>query len=29
MLSESKNILDELRKEYQETENSEKIKIKK
>uniref|UniRef100_A0A8D1H437 ASNSD1 upstream reading frame n=1 Tax=Sus scrofa TaxID=9823 RepID=A0A8D1H437_PIG len=29
MLSESKNILDELRKEYQETENSEKTKIKK
>ncbi|KAF6112773.1 ASNSD1 upstream reading frame protein [Phyllostomus discolor] len=29
MLSESKNILDELRKEYQEIENSEKTKIKK
>uniref|UniRef100_A0A8C3WF09 ASNSD1 upstream open reading frame n=1 Tax=Catagonus wagneri TaxID=51154 RepID=A0A8C3WF09_9CETA len=29
MLSESKNILDELRKEYQEAENSEKTKIKK
>lgn len=29
MLSESKNILDELKKEYQEIENSEKTKIKK
>ncbi|XP_078184168.1 ASNSD1 upstream open reading frame protein-like isoform X1 [Callithrix jacchus] len=29
MLSESKNILDELKKEYQEIENLEKIKIKK
>ncbi|XP_004326476.2 ASNSD1 upstream open reading frame protein [Neophocaena asiaeorientalis asiaeorientalis] len=29
MLSESKNTLDELRKEYQEIENSEKTKIKK
>ncbi|XP_006210052.2 ASNSD1 upstream open reading frame protein [Vicugna pacos] len=29
MLSESKNILDELRKEYQEIENSEKTKVKK
>ncbi|XP_077010529.1 ASDURF protein [Tamandua tetradactyla] len=29
MLSESKNILDELKKEYQEIENSEKSKIKK
>uniref|UniRef100_A0A8C7AAB0 ASNSD1 upstream open reading frame n=1 Tax=Neovison vison TaxID=452646 RepID=A0A8C7AAB0_NEOVI len=29
MLSESKNILDELKKEYQELENSEKTKIKK
>lgn len=29
MLSESKNVLDELRKEYQEMENAEKTKIKK
>ncbi|XP_041593180.1 ASNSD1 upstream open reading frame protein [Vulpes lagopus] len=29
MLSESKNILDELKKEYQEIENSEKTKVKK
>ncbi|XP_023363396.1 ASNSD1 upstream open reading frame protein [Otolemur garnettii] len=29
MLSQSKNLLDELKKEYQETENSEKSKIKK
>ncbi|XP_060033572.1 ASNSD1 upstream open reading frame protein isoform X3 [Erinaceus europaeus] len=29
MLSENKNILDELRKEYQEIENSEKTKVKK
>ncbi|XP_029420619.1 ASNSD1 upstream open reading frame protein [Nannospalax galili] len=29
MLSESKNTLDELRKEYQEIENSEKTKVKK
>lgn len=29
LLSESKNILDELKKEYQEIENSEKTKIKK
>ncbi|XP_047401008.1 ASNSD1 upstream open reading frame protein [Sciurus carolinensis] len=29
MLSESKNILDELKKEYQDIENSEKTKIKK
>lgn len=29
LLSESKNVLDELKKEYQEIENSEKTKIKK
>ncbi|XP_072669301.1 ASNSD1 upstream open reading frame protein [Canis lupus baileyi] len=29
MLSENKNILDELKKEYQEIENSEKTKVKK